>query len=664
MSTFSFCRSTCVQFALLANLFFCSVLQLSAWTDWIPVNPDELKMTSVAEAPGASAVLLYRQVDRDDNGSTSHQFNYLRIKILTEEGRKYADVEIPYWKEQEQIVNIRARTIRPDGSIANFEGKAFDKSIVKAKGVKYLAKTFTLSDVQVGSIIEYYYTQDFRERYIFDSHWILSDELFTRKAKFSLKPFANPYSNISVRWSWSGLPPGTPQPKEGADHVVRLEVLNIPAFQTEDFMPPADELKARVDFNYSDDLPESDPAKFWKKVGKKRNDQLESFIGKHKVMEQAVTQIVGSGDPPETKLRKIYDHVQQMRNTSYEVEKTSQEEKRDKQKAPANVEEIWRRGYGDGQQLTWLYLALARAAGLESYGVWVSPRSKYFFYPQVMDSNKLSANVVQAKVNGKEIYGDPGYLYAPFGLLPWYETGVQGLKLDKEGGAWIRTDMPPSSESQIERTGAFKLNEETGGLEGKLTLKFTGLEAAQRRMEKRNVDDADRKEYLEDLVKEYIPTGIEVELTNQPTWNSSEVPLQAEYRLKVPGWASSAGKRAMLPVGLFGGTEKHLFDHADRTHPVYFEFPLQKVDDITVELPAGWKVSSLPAEQNHVSKLISYTLKVQNENGKVHIQRLLDVGVLLVEKQHYEVLRNFFQVVRTGDEAQVVLQPGTATASK
>ena len=63
-----------------------------------PIPPDELKMTSEPLAPGAPAILLFHQVDRDDNGRTSHEDNYFRIKILTEEGRKYADIEIPFRK--------------------------------------------------------------------------------------------------------------------------------------------------------------------------------------------------------------------------------------------------------------------------------------------------------------------------------------------------------------------------------------------------------------------------------------------------------------------------------------------------------------------------------------------------------------------------------------
>ena len=74
-------------------------------------------------------------MNRDDRGKTAHEDVYFRIKILTEEGRKYGDIEIPFFKGSGNIVNIHARTIRPDGSIVDFTGKAFDKSIVKARGL-------------------------------------------------------------------------------------------------------------------------------------------------------------------------------------------------------------------------------------------------------------------------------------------------------------------------------------------------------------------------------------------------------------------------------------------------------------------------------------------------------------------------------------------------
>jgi cyclic lactone autoinducer peptide len=648
-----------VSLVLAAGKYFSSTV--CAGVGFQPVSPEELKMTSEPLAPGAPAIILYRQVDRDDNGLTSHEDNYLRIKILTEDGRKYADVEIPFLRGNNDVVHLRARSIRPDGSVAEFDGKVFEKTIVKARGLKYLAKTFTLPDVQVGSIVEYFYTYDFKEHMLYQSNWILSQDLFTKAARFSLKPYRGDMWN--VRWSWQDLPAGTGKPQETpADRTIRLESHNIPAFLTEDFMPPENELKSRVDFIYSDEPFMQDADKYWKRVGKELNGYVDSFAGKQKAMQEAVAQIVAPNDPPEVKLRKIYDRVQQFRNTSYEVRKTEQEEKRGKEKEPANVEEVWKRGYANGINLTWLFLGLAKAAGFEAYGVYVSDRRNYFFSSKTMDRSKLDSNVVLVKLNGKDVYFDPGAVFTPFGLLEWEETGVPGLRLDKDGGSWIQSTLPQSSDSKIERSAKLKLSQ-TGDLEGKLIVTFTGLEGMYRRIEEMHSDDAERKKYLEDEVKGYIPMGIELELTNQPDWKSSSQPLVAEFSLKIPGWVSGAGRRALLPVGIFSGTEKHLFDHADRVHPIYFQFPSEKVDDVNIELPPGWQVLSLPQPQNTDVHVVAFEQKAEKAPDSLHLARKVKIDILLLEPKYYPALQSFFQGVRTSDEQQIVLQPGATTAS-
>ena len=120
----------------------------------------------------------------------------------------------PIYKDEGNIAGIHARTIKPDGTIVDFDGKVFTKSVVKARGVKYLAKTFTLPAVQVGCILEYFYTVDLNEEYIFDSHWILSNELFTKAADFRLSPITSPDLHYGVRWTWQNMPPGAPQPRQ------------------------------------------------------------------------------------------------------------------------------------------------------------------------------------------------------------------------------------------------------------------------------------------------------------------------------------------------------------------------------------------------------------------------------------------------------------------
>jgi hypothetical protein len=138
--------------------------------------------------------------------------------------------------------------------------------------------------------------------------------------------------------------------------------------------------------------------------------------------------------------------------------------------------------------------------------------------------------------------------------------------------------------------------------------------------------------------------------------------LVAVYDLKVPGWASAAGRRALLPFGLFSATEKQLFDHTNRVHPLYFEYPFQKEDEVTIQLPLGWQVSSLPKDLSQDAKAAVYVRKVQDDKGTLHLTRVLRSELLMLEAKYYPALRAFFQNVRTGDEEQIIVQPMAARA--
>ncbi len=639
---------------LIGALALCAAGSQSARAeDWLPISPDELKMTGEPKASGAPAIFLYRQVDRDDNGPS--EAVYARIKILTEEGRRYADIEVAFDKATESVHGIQARTIHADGSIVKFDGTVYEKPIVQARRVKLLAKTFTMPDVQVGSIIEYRYRHELQSGYVFNSHWILSQDLFTKDAKFSLVPSRS----FQLRYSWPiGLPIGTDVPKE--EHgKIRLESRDVPAFVTEEYMPPEDELKFRVDFIYisdSDPRPEKDPEVYWKKYGKKTYRAVDDFVDRRRAMAEAVAQIVDSGDSPEVKLHKIYERTLQMRNLSFERQKTQQEADRENLKTAKNAEDLWKLGYGDGNQITWLFLALVRAAGIQADPVIVATRDVRFFDYRIQNPADLNSNVALVTLHGKEIFLDPGTAFTPFGLLPWSETAVRGRRLDKDGGTWVQTPLTEAAESRVERKGNLKLAT-NGTLEGKITVTFTGEEALWRRHEERNEDDAGRKQSLEDEIKADVPSGIVVELANRPDWNTASPTLVAEYDLKIPGWASIAGQRAVMPVGLFGGQDRRTFQHQTREHPLYFAFRHQSMDDVLIELPPNWQINSPPQPVREDDKVLNYFSSSEAKDGSLHLKRELTVAALLVETKYYAAMQNFFEIVRTGDEAQIILTP-------
>ncbi|MCI0353095.1 MAG: DUF3857 and transglutaminase domain-containing protein [Acidobacteriales bacterium] len=624
--------------------------------DWLPITPAELQMKEVPGKPGAPAVLLFYADYQDDN--ESYSFIYRRIKILSEKGRQYADVEIPYLRTRGWIADLKARTIRPDGSIVEFKGKPFDKTVVKGRGFKYLAKTFSFPDVTIGSIVEYKYKVRWESEYLSDSAWTLQHDLYTLKASYSFYPYQKEFitKHGSARIGYAGNRRAQNiQPKHNQGRV-ELELENIAAFDEEEYSPPEDELKPQIRFYYGGSELKS-PQEFWNRAGKDWYEAIENFVGNRKEIREAAQQAVGSETNPEKKLRALYARAQQVRNLTYERDRTAEEEKKEKLKDNANVGDVLKRGYGYRSEINRFFVALARAAGFEASAVRVSNRDDHFFDPNVLSESQLDSELTVVNLNGKEMHLDPGTRFCPFGLVRWTRASAAARKLDKNGGTFYMTPGPDSLGAITRRNGEFTLQED-GTLKGKLTVELTGQEALSRRLDALDMDDTGRTKDLEDDVKSWIGSGANLKLEKVTGWEASEEPLVAEFTLEIPAYASFAGKRMLLPTGIFQAQQKNPFSHAERIHPVYFRYPYQEVDNLRIKLPAGYSLENMPRaqEQNHPAGRI--VTRRQSEAGELFFARGLELPVFYVAQENYNTLRDFFNKVQAVDEEQAVLRRG------
>jgi hypothetical protein len=369
-------------------------------------------------------------------------------------------------------------------------------------------------------------------------------------------------------------------------------------------MPPEEVLRARVDFFYTLSGT-TDPDKFWKQAGGSWLSSSEGFIGRHKAVADEAARTVDANDPPEVKLRKLYARVQKIRNTSFERRKTEQEMKREKQKENNNVEDVLRSGVGDGVEIDYLFCALARAAGFDASVVRVSTRNRYFFSKGILETNQLNDVVITVKLGDKDLYLDPGNAHAPFGLLPWMEAGVVGLRLDKQGGQFVKTTAPAPSDAVTRRVAKLAMADD-GQVEGKLTATFSGQEALLRRLAADDSDQEARKQSLLDEAKTWVPAGATIELTNSPDWMGPDTPLVAEFDIKMHVWGTSMGRRLLLSQCMFASPIARQFDHAARTYPVYFDYAYTGVDDVMLQLPLTLRVGSVPMPQDQKTDLGFY----------------------------------------------------------
>ncbi len=382
--------------------------------EWLPINPADLALKDNPASPGSHAMILYRQEFTDASNAASTE--YYRVKIFTEEGKQQGDVEIPFVKGRDTIEDIRARTVRPDGTVIPFTGQVFEKEIVKAGGIKVLEKTFTMPDVQPGCIIEYKYKVQRDRDFFWNVGWSVQQDLFTREADFSIHPPGGAFAPATFAHTVGLGQPVKPEKQKNGDYT--LVVHNIPGLPEEDYMLPKEMLRGRVEFIFKPATSSPQTSEeYWKQTDKKINDSVENYVNRKGALQQIVAAATTSSDSPEAKLRKLYARVQTIRNLSYE-DRTNQEWKRQKIQENNNVEDVLKRNYGYTREINDVFIGLARAAGFEANQVLIAPRDQRFFFPNFQDVSELDDDVVLVKLAARTFSSIPPRSFIPLEFFP------------------------------------------------------------------------------------------------------------------------------------------------------------------------------------------------------------------------------------------------------
>jgi len=149
--------------------------------DFGDISIDELKMTGIAEDPDANAVILINNADMRINSNFDFEMKVQRrIKILTEEGKKYGDVELPYWNGN-NIYNIEASFHNPNGEVFEIDGD----NIIETESDDINTVKFHIPGIVVGSVIEYSFKNISTQLYKLKP-WIFQDKDFTKFSRLKV----------------------------------------------------------------------------------------------------------------------------------------------------------------------------------------------------------------------------------------------------------------------------------------------------------------------------------------------------------------------------------------------------------------------------------------------------------------------------------------------
>jgi hypothetical protein len=639
---------------------------------------EELSMTSLPGYPGVSAVVLnYEEVAKDDLHVVQR---YKRIKILTEEGKQYANVELSFVRtgdsgffsgsegNDKTVGEIVGRTVHPDGTIIPFTGKPYLKVLEKVQGVKVQAQVFTLPDVEVGSIIEYRYATRYNDMTAESPDWYIQGDLFVKSAHYVWFPTVKDLVDSKERpinaISWFPILPAgvsvvrTELPTGDSFHAKQtayeLTIHDVPPTLKEEYMPPLSSYSYRVYFNFTSFRTS---AEFWKSEGKDWAKRSDSFMKESSDVKAAAAAAIGGETTSEGKLRKLYAKVESMENTEYTRERQKKEEGE-----VNNVSDVLKRSRGTSTQLTELFVAMARSAGFKSYLMLVPNRSDNFFTPSWMSFQQFDDVIAIVNFDGKDLSLDPGWRYTPFGKLAWQHTFVDGLREVDGGTDMAKTGGDGYSANHTTRVANLTMDEH-GEITGKVDITYSGSPAVLWRHRALRGDSESLKDSLRKSMEELLPNTLEVKVSSIQNIEDYEKPLSVSFEVKGTV-GTPTGKRLVLPVDLFESRSSATFAQEKRDTAVDFDYAAFTQDAVRINFPKGFELEATPKDDKYsIPKLAAYDLSVTSGPNYFVTRRNFAMGDFLFSAKDYPTLRTFYSQRETKDKESVVLKMLPVTAS-
>lgn len=669
------CRGAILRGSLLcAAGVLLSVQSARAFDSFAPPSKEELTTTSLPGYPGAKAVVLDFQEDDSDDMHVSKL--YERVKVLTEGGKDLANVEIRFvsfsetdWSDygnDKKVTDLEARTIHADGTVVPFTGKPYLKTIAKANGTKYQAMVFTMPSVEVGSIIEYRYATRISDQWLEPPLWVIQGDLYVKSARYSWKPThllmeqegGSPYG-VSIT---PLLPPGAhvdPAPAPGSVTGYKLTVHDVPPAPEEEYMPPVRSFTYRVMFSITQARTVSD---FWRDAGKEWSKKVDNQIDVNGNLRSIAADITKDATTPEDKLHRIYEAVQKLENTDFTREHQAAEDRADGMHKVNNAAQVYLHGRGTPDQLTYLFIGLARAAGFNAYAMAVPNRESNLFIKEWTSTAQLVDTVAIVNMNGKDVYFDPGQRYCPYGHLAWQHTFVGGVRQMSSGTAITNTEGDGYKANRTVRLASLELDEH-GEMEGTVELRFSGSPALHWRQVALQGDDESTRTALRKHLESMLPGSVEISVKEIKNLTDYEKDLSVMYTVK-GAVASSAGKRLLVPADIFVYNQAATFPHEKRDLAVYFPYP-QTVQDVQrFKLPETLTVEAVPdGSKTPYANSGLHNMSVVADKNSVTTRRNFMLGEFAMAPKDYPALRTFYSQFESKDHETIILKATAATTT-
>ncbi len=575
---------------------------------------DELKMVVYKKDSIAKAVILEEKGHIYVDHKNDYNFRkniYRRIKIFDQTEFDQATINIDLY-DKEKIKYIQAVSYNYEDNKMYKINLTKDKIYRKKVSEKWTEVSFTLPNIQKGSVIEYTYS--IISPYSKLDDWIFQSDIPKVKSDFSFSIPGNYHYNIRFQsyqplarkessikkdcLEMDGAKSGScAESKFGMDH--------IPAFKKEKYMLAERNYKSKLTFeliSYKDIYGYiTKYTKTWKDADKtlKKNFFDNQTSKKNYFKKKLPKELLLINNKLE-KAKRIYKHLQNRltwNNKYWTPEKL-------------RVKNIYDNKIGavDGLNIT-LFNAL-KAANIETNLVVLSTRNNRVLtkiFPSVSEFNYI---VVKASINDKSYFLDITDKDLLFGEIPFRTLNGEGRVLDfKKGGYW--ESINPKRTSYNNKQILLKFDNNLN-ITGKIKEIDRGYFALKKRKE---INLQTEEEYLNSLEDRYPY----LEIDNFKSNIKESGKLETTYDIIINDIDNN--NTIKLNPFIIDRITTNPFTLKKRNYPVDFGFKQSKTYVINIETPKGYKLLKYPK---------SFASSLPNNGGKLLVNSSIKENKLTI----------------------------------
>lgn len=651
------------KYCILLSIFLASSM-LFPQSKFGNATKEELEMTTYESDTTANAVVLRKSgrlkftVDR--NGSFQYEYTeQKKIKILKPEGLDYADNSINYYiasrNAKEEIKNL-------SGTTYNLENGKVTKTKLNKENIfdedadgKLNIRKFTMPAAKVGSVIEYKYTivsdfiYDLKDFYFQESLPIINVDFevaipeyfvyhvnnlgYIRLDKTDRKEREETF-HITLDGGASASQSGRISCKV-TDYI--FEAVNVPPAKNEAFLWTVNDYISKVTFELSGtNFPWSyakPVSNSWYNIDKELMD-AQSF-GKNLKHADWFKNEVQQGDITLEKatdiLKLIKGKIQWNKNGSLISTKLKK-----------SLEE----GVGSSADMNFLLINALNAGGFEAFPVALSTRGNGripLTHPSISALNYVITGVI---IDDKPFYTDASSKFSEWNLLPEKCLVSQARSMNKGMGEWV--DLTKLATGNVLKHATLKIED------GKSILTVKETRGGNSAFDARNVysNYESQEKFIQNIEENNGTTVSDFSLTGYDDGAKHFITEATETKdIELEDFIYLSPPISKL-------YKENPFKSETRMFPINFDYLLNYIQIISIDVPEGYEVAEIPKSEHIVlnDNAISYTYQVTNNNDKLNFQIKYQIKTLLLLPTEYDYVKDFFAKMINKNNEQIVLK--------